>query len=209
MKAECPECGFSKEVSDSADGRKAKCPDCETVFQVTSQEPESEEVVEADPVETPPPSQEPPAQSEQPEAGYSNPAEDNAGGVDYDLSEEDIDEVQTAGADREVGKAEEKKTTSHFWRSFREHFSFKDFVAPKLIRACYVLAWVLAVLSCGLVFLGVTVTSGFSKGLGAFAAAIGCNLIALLMLRLWFEVIMIMFSIHDRLKELNIQGPTP
>lgn len=36
MKAECPECGWSKEVSDNAEGKKGRCPECGTIFQIGS-----------------------------------------------------------------------------------------------------------------------------------------------------------------------------
>ncbi len=32
MKAQCPECGWSKDVPESAQGRKVKCPECSKVF---------------------------------------------------------------------------------------------------------------------------------------------------------------------------------
>ena len=34
MKAECPECGWSKEVADHAKGKKGECPECGRVFRI-------------------------------------------------------------------------------------------------------------------------------------------------------------------------------
>ena len=34
MKAECPNCGWSKEVSEDAQGRKGKCPQCGALFEI-------------------------------------------------------------------------------------------------------------------------------------------------------------------------------
>lgn len=42
MKSECPECGWSKEVADSAEGKKGRCPECDTVFRICSPAVEKE-----------------------------------------------------------------------------------------------------------------------------------------------------------------------
>jgi hypothetical protein len=36
IQAECPNCGWSKEVPDRAEGRKGKCPRCGEVFEVAA-----------------------------------------------------------------------------------------------------------------------------------------------------------------------------
>ena len=45
MKAECPECGWSKKVPDHAEGKKGKCPKCGEVFTIIKPIPEEDRII--------------------------------------------------------------------------------------------------------------------------------------------------------------------
>ena len=118
-------------------------------------------------------------------------------------------ETQKVSGPEDVDLADIEARTSvtdpsdSMWEKVREHFEFRDFLAPKLIRGFYALAWVIAGLACVGAFIGTAAREQPPEGLGAFFAAALGSLIFLLGLRIWLELFMVVFSIHDRLKELT------
>lgn len=91
-------------------------------------------------------------------------------------------------------------TGKGFWAKFFD-FSFNDFVTPSVIKVLFILFMVVI----GLGFLGGVVT-GFmwSPALGVFSLIGGLiwGFVALILARVFLEIIIVFFHIHDNTKEI-------
>jgi hypothetical protein len=91
-------------------------------------------------------------------------------------------------------------TGKGFWAKFFD-FSFSDFITPSVIRVLFILFMVVI----GLSFIGGLV-SGFmwSPALGVFALIGGLiwGFVALILARVFLEIVIVFFHIHDDTKEI-------
>lgn len=91
-------------------------------------------------------------------------------------------------------------TGKGFWSKFFD-FSFNDFITPSVIKVLFILFMVVI----GLGFIG-GVVSGFmlNPALGVFALIGGIiwGFVALILARVWLEIVIVFFHIHDDTKAI-------
>ena len=90
--------------------------------------------------------------------------------------------------------------TSFFGALF--DLSFSSFITPKIIKILFILAMIgAAILSL------VIIVGGFTQGVGAGILALILSVIVfvinIVLARLWLELVMVAFSINDRLKSID------
>ena len=88
------------------------------------------------------------------------------------------------------------------WQSF---FRFDQMIFPVLAKLLFIVLCALAVVIAGIVVLSgaVMLFSNFSGGVIMVFGGFVQGILSLLFLRLWFEAILVIFSINDRLGDIR------
>ena len=199
MKNTCPKCDTAYNVTAAAVGRKFTCKNCGTPVVVTGDGLDYQNAPAA-----------PPAPAPVAEAAF-----------DFDAGGDEVEERKPVRAGKPAKPAKraarDKEPEDEFddrparpargraagSGSMGEYLAFRKFVTPFVIRVVF---WLLALLIVGggFMFAALSAMSGGTQGVLAGVGAVFIGVpFYLLMVRIYCELILLMFNIYDRLGDIK------
>ncbi|MFM8273315.1 MAG: DUF4282 domain-containing protein [Gemmata sp.] len=206
MNNTCPKCATGYNVSAAAVGRKFTCKNCGTPVVVTAAGLEYQTPAAPEPAAAPaggsgafdfdnsPGEREP-----KPVAKAAKPAKPAKRARDAEVAEPpaDLEDEEFDGPPQRKPKKAAKKGM------FMDFVLFREFIAPLFVKVIFVIA-VLVIVGSGLLAAVLGVLSGRSETIlsGLVALVVGVPF-SLLMARIYCEIMLLAFSLYDRLGEIK------
>ncbi len=84
--------------------------------------------------------------------------------------------------------------------SISDFFKFRSFITHRIVKVLFWIASALMVLAIPLVSLGALISEGVVAAAGSFFGSVIFALFGILMARIYAEILIVIFGIHDELK---------